>query len=51
MESLATMGVGVILATITGEGEPEQTHLTYSTSNLFSTLGVVPHLGRFSCSL
>jgi putative ABC transport system permease protein len=48
MESLATIGAGVFLATITGEGEPEQTHLTHSTSNLFSTLGVVPHLGRFS---
>ncbi len=48
MESLATIGGGSGLVTITGEGEPEQALRTSATSNLFATLGVVPHLGRFS---
>jgi len=49
MESMATIGCGgASLVTITGEGEPEQARLTHATRNLFATLGVVPHLGRFS---
>ena len=46
LESLATIGIGAGLVTITGTGEPEQARLTYATSNLFATLGVIPHLGR-----
>jgi len=48
MESLATIGGRAGLVTITGEGEPEQANITYATSNLFATLGAVPHLGRYS---
>ena len=48
LESLATIRCGPGLVTVTGEGEPEQASITAATSNLFSTLGVVPHLGRFS---
>ncbi|UCC74318.1 MAG: ABC transporter permease, partial [Gemmatimonadota bacterium] len=45
LESLATIGGGNFLVTITGSGEPEQARITSVTNNLFSTLGVVPHLG------
>jgi putative ABC transport system permease protein len=45
LASLATIGGGSGLVTITGTGEPEQARITSVTSNLFSTLGVVPHLG------
>jgi len=45
LESLATIGGGAGLVTITGTGEPEQARIAMSTSNLFSTLGVVFHLG------
>ncbi|MGD2152239.1 MAG: ABC transporter permease [Gemmatimonadales bacterium] len=45
LSSLATIGGGSLLVTITGTGEPEQARITSVTSNLFSTLGVVPHLG------
>ncbi len=45
LESLATIGGGNFLVTITGLGEPEQARITSVTNNLFSTLGVVPHLG------
>jgi len=48
MESLATIRCGSGLVTVTGAGEPEQARITSATSNLFATLGVVPHLGRFS---
>jgi putative ABC transport system permease protein len=48
LESLATIGGGNFLVTITGLGEPEQARITSVTNNLFSTLGVVPHLGS-SC--
>ncbi len=48
MESLATIGGGSFLVTITGDGEPEQANITYGTSNLFATLGTYPILGRFS---
>jgi putative ABC transport system permease protein len=45
LESLATIAGGDFLVTITGTGEPEQARITNVTNNLFSTLGVVPHLG------
>jgi len=45
LASLATIGGGSLLVTITGAGEPEQARITNVTSNLFSTLGVVPQLG------
>jgi putative ABC transport system permease protein len=45
LTSLATIGGGSFLVTITGTGEPEQARITNVTSNLFSTLGVVPRLG------
>ncbi|UCC72956.1 MAG: ABC transporter permease [Gemmatimonadota bacterium] len=45
LASLATIGGGSFLVTITGTGEPEQARITNVTNNLFSTLGVVPHLG------
>jgi len=46
LESLATMGGGSDLVTITGTGDPEQARIAYATSNIFVTLGVVPRLGR-----
>jgi predicted permease len=46
LESLATIGGGAGLATVTGTGEPEQARMTFATNNLFATLGVVFHLGR-----
>jgi putative ABC transport system permease protein len=46
LESLATIGGGSGLVTVTGTGEPEQARMARSTSNLFTTLGVVFHLGR-----
>jgi len=45
LASLATIVGGSGLVTITGTGEPEQARATYVTSNIFSTLGVAPHLG------
>jgi len=48
LESLATIRCLPSLVTVTGAGEPEQASITPATSNLFATLGVVPHLGRFS---
>ena len=46
LASLATIGGGSFLVTITGSGEPEQARITNVTDNLFATLGVVFHLGR-----
>ncbi len=46
LESLATIGGRAGLVTITGTGEPEQARITYATSNIFTTLGVPPQLGR-----
>lgn len=46
LASLATIGGGTSLVTITGTGEPEQAHLSFVTANLFGTLGVHPELGR-----
>lgn len=46
LESLAAMGAGSGLATITGSREPEQALVTDVTGNLFATLGVPPALGR-----
>jgi putative ABC transport system permease protein len=48
LESLATIRCFPGLVTVTGAGEPQQARITSATSNLFATLGVVPHLGRFS---
>ena len=45
LESLATIGGGAMMVTITGSGEPEQARMAFSSSNLFRTLGVVFHLG------
>ncbi|MEJ2239899.1 MAG: ABC transporter permease, partial [Gemmatimonadales bacterium] len=45
LESLATIGGGAGLATISGSGEPEQARITNVTGNLFATLGVHPALG------
>ncbi len=46
LESLAAIGAGAGLATITGADEPEQALVTDVTPNLFETLGVPPVLGR-----
>ncbi len=46
LESLATIGGGASLFTITGGDEPEQASVTFVTPNLFETLGVPPALGR-----
>ena len=46
--SMAAIAGGGFLATITGNDEPAQALLSTSTSNLFATLGVLPHIGRFS---
>jgi putative ABC transport system permease protein len=46
LESLAAIGGGSGLVTITGADEPEQARLTDVTGNLFETLGVPPALGR-----
>jgi len=46
LESLATIGGGAGLVTITGKGEAEQARIVDATSNLFTTLGVVFPLGR-----
>ncbi|KPJ87658.1 MAG: hypothetical protein AMS18_14330, partial [Gemmatimonas sp. SG8_17] len=48
LESLATIGGRAGLVTITGKAEPEQARITFATSNLFTTLGVPPFLGRES---
>jgi putative ABC transport system permease protein len=48
IEALATIAPGAGLVTVTGSGEPVQVPATYATNNLFSTLGVGLHLGRFS---
>jgi len=45
IESLATIGGGSYLATVTGADEPEQAQSIFVTANLFSTLGVNPILG------
>ena len=45
LESLATIGGGSQLVTITGADEPEQAGLTFITPNLFETLGVPPARG------
>jgi len=45
LESLATVGSGSGLETITGAGEPEQARMARATSNLFATLGVAFHVG------
>lgn len=46
LESLATIGGGSSLVTITGGDEPVQASITFITANLFETLGVNPRLGR-----
>ena len=46
LESLAAIGSGAGLATITGADDPEQALVTEVTGNLFETLGVPPALGR-----
>jgi putative ABC transport system permease protein len=46
LESLATIGGGSSLMTVTGADEPVQASLTFVTPNLFETLGVPPALGR-----
>ncbi len=46
LKSLATIGGGAGLATLTGTGEPEQARVTSVTDNLFATLGILPTLGR-----
>ncbi|MFC1790987.1 ABC transporter permease [Gemmatimonadota bacterium] len=46
LESLATIGGGSGLVTITGADEPEQARITYVTRNFFETLGSPPVLGR-----
>jgi len=48
LQSLAAIGGGSGLVTITGEGDPEQARIAFSTKNLFTTLDVAPHVGRFS---
>ena len=45
LQSLATIGGGSGLATITGADEPELARSTAVTANLFATLGVNPILG------
>jgi predicted permease len=45
LSSLATIGGGSSLVTVTGTGEAEQARLTFVTRNLFATLGVRPALG------
>jgi putative ABC transport system permease protein len=45
LESLATIGGGSSLVTVTGADEPEQARFTFVTRNLFETLGVGPVLG------
>ncbi len=45
LESLATIGGGTSLVTITGADEPEQARITFVTGNIFATLGVHPQLG------
>src|SRR5215470_9964753 len=32
---------------LTGDGEPERVDVTYATSNLFTTLGIEPRIGRW----
>ena len=44
--SLAAIDGGATLVTITGNDEPEQASMTFTTANLFQTLGVVPAKGR-----
>jgi putative ABC transport system permease protein len=46
LESLATIGGGANLVTITGGDEPAQASITFITANLFETLGTPPALGR-----
>jgi putative ABC transport system permease protein len=45
LASLATIGGGSSLVTVTGAGDPEQVRRTTITGNLFETLGVPPALG------
>jgi putative ABC transport system permease protein len=45
IESLATIGGGAGLVTVTGADEPEQARMTVVTGNIFETLGVMPVLG------
>jgi putative ABC transport system permease protein len=45
LESLATIGGGAGVVTITGTSEPEQAREVTATSNIFSTLGVAFQLG------
>jgi putative ABC transport system permease protein len=45
LESLATIGGGSSLVTVTGAEEPEQARFTFVTRNLFETLGVGPVFG------
>jgi len=45
LASLATIGGGSGLVTLTGAGEPEQVRSTNITGNLFETLEVLPALG------
>lgn len=45
LESLAAIGGGAGLATITGAEEPEQARVTDVTANIFETLGVLPQRG------
>ena len=46
LESLAAIGGGAGLTTLTGADEPEQALITDVTPSLFETLGVPPALGR-----
>lgn len=43
--ALAAMQPGEVA--ITGNGDPEQVEAGFISADLFSTLGVIPHLGRF----
>jgi len=45
LESMATIGMGADLETITGPGDPEEARITEVSSNLFETLGVSAMLG------
>jgi predicted permease len=45
LESLATIGGGASLVTVTGADEPEQARMVFITSNLFETLAVPPSMG------
>jgi putative ABC transport system permease protein len=45
LESLATIGGGARLITVSGTGEPEEARVVDVSDNLFQTLGVNPELG------